>query len=171
MKEFYQTIFDFDNYQISNLGNVKNIITGKILKPLKSKTGHCRVYLYNESGRKRFLVHRLVAIHFIPNPDNYYIINHLNCDPTDNRIQNLEWTTYKGNTIHAKNNNRLIPPVGSKNGMSVLKDSDVLKIIKYWNNGLTQKQISDKMGVTRSCVAHITQGNRWKQYSHLIERK
>lgn len=171
MIEYWKQISEYENYIISNFGNIKNVKTGKFLKFDKNKLGYCRVYLYNSKGRNRFLVHRLVAFHFISNPNNYKIVNHLNCNPSDNRVQNLEWTTNSGNAVHALNNGRLKIPSGEKNGMSVLTEEKVLEIISLWNKGLTQVEISNKMGVTRSCVAHITQGNRWKQHSHLIERK
>ena len=58
-------------YQVSNYGRVKNSKTGKILKPYLTR-GYLRVSLYNESGRKYKLVHRLVAEAFLPNPDNKY---------------------------------------------------------------------------------------------------
>jgi hypothetical protein len=170
-KEIWQPIFEYNNYVISNFGNVKNVITNKLLKFDYGKFGHCRVCLCNKNGKKRFLVHRLVAKHFIPNPNKYNIVNHLDCNPLNNKVTNLEWTTVSGNVIHAYKNNRIKPLIGTKNGMSVLKDEQVIEIINLWNKGLTQKEISDKIGVTRSCIAHITQGNRWIQYSHLIERK
>lgn len=171
MKEVWVKINNYPNYSISNFGNVKNNLTNKELKLMRQKSGHVRIFLYNETGRNRFLVHRLVALHFIPNPDKYDIVNHLNSNPSDNFIGNLEWTTSSGNAIHARDAGRLNPPVGIKNGMAILNDNEVLKIISLWNKGLTQKEICDIIGVSRSCVAHVTQGRRWKQYSSLIERK
>lgn len=172
MSEIFLKIKDYPNYSISNFGNVRNDLTNLILKPLKNiKTDHSRIYLYKNTERKRFLIHRLVALYFIQNPNNYKVVNHLDSNPGNNNVSNLEWTTTSGNLIHARDNNRLNPPIGSKNGMAILEDKEVLKVIDLWNKGLTQQNIADILNVSRSCICGITQGRRWKNYSSLIERK
>ena len=85
-------------YEVSNLGNVKSLNKrkGRILKPIKDHFGYLRVNLYN-SEYKIHKVHRLVAEAFIPNPNNYPIINHKDEDKTNNRVENLEWCDHKYN--------------------------------------------------------------------------
>lgn len=75
-------------YQISNLGRLKNLKTGKFLNP-----GYI-VGLYKNSKRKQYAFHRLVADHFVPNPKNLPIVIHKNCDRSDNRASNLKWIGY-----------------------------------------------------------------------------
>src|ERR1035437_8802466 len=105
MKEIWKSIENFNRYSVSNLGNIKNSNTNKILKGDRNLYGHLRVSLFSHKmGRKRFFSHRLVAIAFVKNPNNYPVVNHLNCNPSDNRSSNLEWTDVKGNTIHARDN-------------------------------------------------------------------
>ena len=84
-----------NNYKISNTGKVFSNRTKKELKPWKTKKGYLRV----DMGRnKREYIHRLVAEAFIENIENKPTVNHLNHDKTDNRIENLEWATYKEQT-------------------------------------------------------------------------
>ena len=101
-----------EHYKISNLGNVKSIKFGKIsiLKTAKNNGG----YLYSTPCKngfaKKITIHRLIATHFIPNPENKPCINHKNGIKTDNRIENLEWVTYLENYIHAKKNGLIGKP-------------------------------------------------------------
>ena len=86
-----------DNYKISSEGRIVSRITKKDIKPWKSNKGYLKVNL----GRKyRNYLHRMVAETFIPNEYNKPTVNHKNHDKTDNRVENLEWATYKEQTEH-----------------------------------------------------------------------
>ncbi len=88
-------------------GYVKNVVTGRILKfgfTGGGKTVEKRyksVVLCKGKDHKRFLIHRLIAMHFIPNPNNKEQVNHINANKHDNRIENLEWATAQENIIHS----------------------------------------------------------------------
>lgn len=88
-------------YQVSNYGRIRNSRTGKILKPIKSKG-----YQYIRLNKNGFLIHRLVATMFIPNPYNYPIVNHKDENPSNNYIDNLEWVTAKYNVNYGTRNER-----------------------------------------------------------------
>lgn len=97
MNEQWKQIRGHDNYEVSNLGRVRNVTTGKILKPYNDQRGYLRVDLSRDNRAK---VHRLVAMAFVPQPRRKNIVNHINRDRHDNRACNLEWVTQKENVAH-----------------------------------------------------------------------
>ena len=88
-------------YKISNLGNVKNS-RGKILKTRVGTSGYEQIGLHKDNKVKYFLIHRLVATHFIiNNDDNKSQVNHKDGNKLNNCVDNLEWSTPLNNTQHA----------------------------------------------------------------------
>lgn len=106
MKEIWKDIEGFEQiYQISNLGNLKSFKKdkkGKILKHNNKNGDYFAVVLEYKEKVKYTRIHRLVAQAFIPNPNNYNEINHIDGNKQNNRIDNLEWCTRKQNFEHAK---------------------------------------------------------------------
>lgn len=84
-------------YLIDAKGNVFSLYSNKYLKPSKEKTGYLSIELFNKNGSKRLLVHRLVAITYIPNPNNLPMVNHKDENKINNNVNNLEWCTAKYN--------------------------------------------------------------------------
>jgi hypothetical protein len=124
--EFWRNIEGYDNYLISNLGRVKNInpvksfgLNETILKKCVKNHGYEMVTLCSIGVKnKKVLVHRLVADAFLEKKHNgENIVNHINGDKTDNRIENLEWVSHRENITHGKNRNKNIPyGIGIRNG-------------------------------------------------------
>lgn len=85
-------------YSVSTNGDVRNDITGRILKPATDKHGYLYYVLCYQGDRRTVKAHRLVAEAWIPNPDNKPAVDHINGDKTDNRADNLRWVTNKENT-------------------------------------------------------------------------
>ncbi len=98
--EIWKDIKDYEGlYKISNLGNVKSLKTNKNLYYSKSRN-YLRVSLNKNGIRKGYSIHRLVAQTFIPNPNNYPCVNHKDCNGNNNKVNNLEWCTYKQNNSY-----------------------------------------------------------------------
>lgn len=84
-------------YEVSNIGNVRNVRRNTLLRLSKDCYGYIQVSLYKNGRRTGLRVHRLVAEAFLPNPDNLPQVNHLDEDKTNNRVDNLEFCTAKYN--------------------------------------------------------------------------
>jgi hypothetical protein len=100
LNEIWKPIEENPNYLISNLGNVKNSKTNKILAIQKYSLYSTISFQNSNKKRISVLIHRLVAKAFIPNPENKLTVNHINKDKYDNRVTNLEWATYKEQNEH-----------------------------------------------------------------------
>lgn len=98
--EEWRVIKEFDNYEVSNLGRVRNIKKNTLMTISKKPNGYCVVKLSKNNVARECRIHRLVAIAFIPNPNNYDCINHKNEDKTDNRVENLEWCNHQYNNTY-----------------------------------------------------------------------
>lgn len=88
-----------DYYLVSNYGDIYSIRSGRCLTP-KSTLGYFRVVLSVGGITKNYSIHRLVALAFIPNPDNKPTVNHINEIKTDNYVGNLEWATHLEQNVH-----------------------------------------------------------------------
>ncbi|MDQ0975862.1 hypothetical protein QFZ31_005740 [Neobacillus niacini] len=102
VKERWVNVEGYENYMVSNYGNIVSLGNhksrkDKMLKPLKDKKGYLMVVLSKDGKQKRFLLHRLVAMAWIQNPENRESVDHFDGDKTNNCILNLSWMNNEDN--------------------------------------------------------------------------
>ena len=151
-------------YQVSSEGRVRSLdrtiirkngvpldVKGKILKPRPIKNGHLRIVLCKDGVYTDKLVHVLVGKMFIPNPNNYDIVHHINYDKTDNKVENLKWMSYQQHTEEHK---------AKKVHQSTLDG----KLVKTWDSTKdTVKNSFCPSGVAACCRGKINtyKGFKW----------
>lgn len=123
-----------DYYLISNRGEIKSAITGRIRKQYTMPKGYmvCSLSLGSRSAKKCIRVHKAVAETFIDNPENKPEVNHRDGDKSHNYADNLEWATAKENMQHAVTNGLFTPMPGCENGLAKLSEEDVVFIRKMY---------------------------------------
>ena len=152
------------NYEITKDGKVFNKKRNKELKPQLQQNGYIGINLVENGKRSKFLLHRLIAEKYISNPENKPCINHINGIKSDNRIENLEWVTYKENCDHR--NNILGNHVrGEKSGTSKLKNSDAIEIREKYKTGKTLKELAGEYNVSMTTISYINKNKTYlKEY-------
>jgi hypothetical protein len=105
-EEVWVDIIDFPGYQVSNTGKVRNIKDFRLLGQQLNKAGYYTVNLRKDLESYTCLVHRLVAIAFLPNPDNLPIVNHKDENTINPNVENLEWCTAEYNVNYGTSRER-----------------------------------------------------------------
>ena len=103
INECWRSIDGYMNYQVSNVGRVRNVSTGKILKQVFDKDGYYFLNLYKDGVAKNHRVHKLVAHEFIPQPDTntQLVVDHIDRNKLNNQITNLRWVTQQQNNMNS----------------------------------------------------------------------
>ena len=117
-------------YDVSNKGNVRSVLFGKLLYKTMTANGYYGVMLYNENGRKFHKINRLVALAFIPNPDNLPQVNHKDEIKANNCVWNLEWCSLKYNCQYGTRNKRISVSLSKKVNQYTIDDI----LVKEWNS-------------------------------------
>lgn len=124
-------IKDYENYLVDIEGNVYNINTNKLLKGSIGEHGYKYYRLSKDGKKKMFYAHRLVAEAFLPNPNNFTIVNHIDGNKLNNNILNLEWTTQSDNMLKAHQNG-LIKSASKKEYYEKDLEGETWKQIPDW---------------------------------------
>ena len=136
----WRTITEASNYEVSTNGQVRNRTTKKILKGRLSKNGYLQVSIKIDATQKfcNRYIHRLVALHFIQNPNNKREVNHIDGNKENNTLSNLEWVTSSENQKHRhlignkKTSNRHIG-MFNKKGEMVKDFNSTLEAVAYFH--------------------------------------
>jgi len=172
-KEEWADIPGYENiYKVSSLGRVvayaKSWNSGrwiirshpeKEIKLNQDRKGYFVVGLRKDGVQKMWKVHRLVAISFIPNPENKPQVNHKDANKRNNCVDNLEWATNSENMQHAHDNGLMNLKIGERHPMAKLNEADI-SIIR--TSSLSTKELSKSFNVSVSTIKAIKGGKYWK---------
>lgn len=162
MEEVWKEIKNNKGFYISNLGRVKTddryvksnkgeteyvrIQRGRILKGGKTIKGYCFVTLLDN---KHHFIHQLVAQHFIPNPNNYKEINHLDENPQNNCVNNLQWCTHQDNCNYG--NRKKGNQDKTKKVAQYDLDGNLIKIYKSLSCAEQENNVPKNSGIGKCC--------------------
>ncbi|WP_051054052.1 NUMOD4 domain-containing protein [Fibrella aestuarina] len=169
--EIWKDIAGFEGlYQISNMGNVASLRYGFKLKTLQRKKANDApgYYLQTQLVKpnekvKMYLVHRLVATHFLPNPNNKPHVNHKNGVKHDNTVANLEWATARENSMHAHKSN-LSKPRPARNRK--LTDEQANQIRMLYSAGVELSTLGRTFGLNLNGIKGIVDNKIYTIQKH-----
>jgi hypothetical protein len=148
----------------------KRFHKGKIITPKKSGR-YWGVSLHDYPNSERFYIHRLVALAFIPNPNDKPCVNHKNRDRYDNRVENLEWVTHQENSQHLVQSPDYVPAqvVRGEAQHSSKLSADIVKELRLsWDKNTPISQLAKQYGVTHRAMYKVLGGISWK---HVIPER
>lgn len=154
MEEF-RDIKDFENYQVSNLGRIysKNKRTCIKVKKLAGR-GYYQIRLYKDGKYFYKNLHRIIAETFIPNPNNYRTVNHINGNKLDNRVTNLEWADDCTQQHHAC-------LLGLKPTTKyILTEKDIIDVYEMYSKGTSVKEIAELYDTRSQQICKLVKGQR-----------
>lgn len=157
--EWRDTYIYGEQYQVSNTGFVRNKLTGNILKAQEDEKGYLRVRLSLHDKKRSARVHRLVAIAFIPNPENKPQVNHIDTNKKNNSVDNLEWNTNGENQIHAFKTglNYVTGRAGRKKRALCKIDFATGKVIEEY---VSLAEASERNALPKSNICKVLKGER-----------
>jgi hypothetical protein len=172
MKEIWRNVVNYEGlYMVSNLGYVKSLGNGnarnpnwqkeRILKSGKDKDGYLKVALFKDGKRKNYSVHRLVALAFLPNPNNLPQVNHINEIKNDNRVENLEWCSAKYNNNYGNHNKRV-----SESQTNYPKFSKQVLCVETGVVYPSLMQVKRELGFSISSISEVCLGKRKRKSAY-----
>lgn len=166
MREIWKEIPNYPEYYASNLGRIKSLKRTNpiIMKPGKHRDGYYQLSIRKDNKEQKLLIHRLIAITFLPNPGNKETVNHKDSNRCNNRVGNLEWCTKLENMQHAARNNRMSNRIGEINPKTKLNIEEVDEIRKRLDGNFTLREIAEEFKVTTGCIASIKSGRSWSHH-------
>lgn len=156
----------YEKYMVSNFGRVKTLRFngGKILTQQRFHKKGYPITRMNKDKEiiKAFFTHRLVAMAFVDNPNNYPQINHKDCNKANNHYTNLEWCTNKMNHEHAKRNGLMRHLRGEDSPTAKLTQNQVLRIRELFAIGWKRRELAEKYNTKPSNIKDIVLRRSWK---------
>lgn len=140
-------------YKINESGEVINIVTGALKKVYFNPQGYKMITLCKSNRSRVFLLHRLIARYFVPNPKNYRCVNHIDGDKQNNDLFNLEWCNHSHNNKHAYDTGLKKPTT-----KPVIQYDEKMNFIKRFNS------VSETAG--KFCISLVSRSCRKQHLKH-----
>lgn len=152
-------IVGYENkYAVEEDGKVFSYKSDRYLKPVLNHHGYMMVCLYGaKSFHRMFMIHRLVALTFIPNPKKHPAVNHIDGDKTNNHVSNLEWCT---TSYNVRDSYRRGTHVSLK--QRKLTPAQAREVRQFYLDGYTVREIAKKVGLSSRATHDIIQGYHYK---------
>ena len=166
MKEIWKDIVGYEGrYQISNYGNVMSLNYNqkgikKKMKPMVDNVGYAKVNLRKDGKQHIKYVHRLVAEAFIPNPNNFPVVNHIDEIKTNNRYDNLEWCTIKYNVTYGSAIEKRIEKIAKKIAQYEYDGT----LVKIWRSA---REVNDWYNTNPNSIHDVCKGKREDYYGYI----
>lgn len=148
----------------------KRIMKGRLISSNPGTQGYPHVTISYNGKFKGFSLHRILAMSFIDNPNNYPCVNHIDGNKLNYSLNNLEWCTHVKNIRHAYKNGLTPIRKGVNSKSSILNPEiveEILKIVK--NTEISYKEIGKMFNVSSSCIGDIVKGKTWNNNKFSIQ--
>jgi len=171
MEEIWKAIPGYEGlYEISTTTEIKSLprngtsksekILTQNLKINKSGYKKYEIGLHKNNIRKWFVIARLMALTFLDNPENKPCVNHIDGNPLNNRLDNLEWCSYSENGLHAYKTGLHKVHRGEQHSQNKLTDKEVLEI-RELKGKMYHREIAEKFGISRVTITNILNNKNW----------
>ena len=158
---------EWNKYELNEVGEIRNIVTGHILKPQKLRSGYYSVRVKNGDSKLHIIIHKAMGYTYLDNPLNLPEINHKDGNKLNNQIENLEWVSSSRNQHHKYNTGLLDKKKisGENNHAAKLTWEDIGCIRETYipfSRIYGAKALARRYNVSKTTILSILHGDAWK---------
>lgn len=169
----WRLVEEFPMYEVSSEGGIRNRKTKvkKYVRRHKGGYGQCTFKGSRASKETRTKIrslHRIVATAFIPNPENKPCLNHIDHNPSNNAVSNLEWATHKENTAHCIAAGRMtVLSIKGANRVGAKLTEEQVRYVYRTKESISIRRMAKELGVSPGAISGIRQGRNWKHLTQI----
>lgn len=168
-KEIWKDIPEYEGlYKISSTGRVLGLKSNKILKPKTSNSGYFEVSLSKDGKTKMYILHRIVAKVFVPNPNNKETVNHIDENKKNNNFDNLEWLSIKENNSYGSRAEKENFVLAQKTRKACYQYDLEGNLISFF---LSQNQASKETGLSLSSISNCMRGKTSQVHGYVFRKE
>lgn len=169
LKEVFKVYEEFPKYEVSNLGNIRNVVSKKPKYVHEHSTGYILVQFKKNGKAYTRKMHRIVAELFVEIPEgrskDSLVVKHLDNDKSNNVYTNLKWDTHLNNMRDAYRDGLISARVGSLNGRAKLTEDIVRSICEDYEKGMRPVEAREKYKTSKQQAEKIHSGRSWTHIS------